>query len=91
MAQYSYSQLDNVSVDIIEDAMTLNMKTTSHEEQKSFSFETEKKEDIASLIASYSPVHSNWKRIGEAKIKQVSQLKSTVIYNYQMLLKLVQL
>lgn len=73
MAQYSYSLLENVAVDIIEDVVTLNMKTTSPEEQKSFSFETEKKEDIASLIASYSPVHSNWKRVGEAKIKQVCE------------------
>ncbi len=73
MAQYGYPQLENVAVDIIEDAVSLNMKTSGPEEQRSFSFETEKKEDIASLIASYSPVHSNWKRVGEAKTKVVSQ------------------
>lgn len=73
MAQYGYSQLENVAVDIIEDAVSLNMKTSGPEEQRSFSFETEKKEDIASLIASYSPVHSNWKRVGEVKTKLVSQ------------------
>ena len=72
MAQYTYSQLENVAVDIIEDAVSLNMKTSGPEEQRTFSFETEKKEDIASLIASYSPVHSNWKRVGEAKTKKVS-------------------
>ena len=75
MAHYTYSQLENVAVDIIEDAVTLNMKTSGPEEQRSFSFETEKKEDIANLIASYSPVHSNWKRVGEAKTKLVRQLQ----------------
>ena len=79
MAQYGYSQLENVAVDIIDDAVSLNMKTSGPEEQRSFNFETEKKEDIASLIASYSPVHSNWKRVGEAKTKLVSQLSCLLI------------
>ena len=74
MAQYTYSQLENVAVDIIEDAVCLNMRTSGPEEQRSFSFETEMKEDIANLIASYSPVHSNWKRVGEAKTKMVSDV-----------------
>ena len=72
MAEYKYSQLESVAVDIVEDAVTLNMKTTGPEEQRSFNFETDNKEDIANLIASYSPVHSNWQRVGEAKTKIVS-------------------
>ena len=72
MADYKYSQLENVAVDIVDDAVTLNMKTLSPEEQRSFLFETRQKEDIANLIASYSPIHSNWQRIGEAKTKTVS-------------------
>ncbi len=72
MAEYSYSQLESVSVDIVEEAITLKMKgMKGPEEQMIFCFETLKKEDIANLIASYSPVHSNWKRVGEARIKQV--------------------
>ena len=71
LADYSYSQLDSVSVDIVEEAITLKMKPRGPEDQKLFNFETIQKEDIANLIASYSPVHSNWQRVGEAKIKQV--------------------
>ena len=72
MAEYKYSQLENIAVEIVDDAVTLNMRTTSPEEQRSFNFETHQKEDIANLIASYSPIHSNWQRVGEAKTKNVS-------------------
>ena len=78
---YSYSQLESVGVDIVEEAITLRMKEGGPEEQTLFNFETGQKEDIANLIASYSPVHSNWQRVGEARIKQVSvlQMSSTRI------------
>ena len=71
LADYSYSQLESVGVDIVEEAVTLKMRPKGPEDQKLFNFETSQKEDIANLIASYSPVHSNWQRVGEAKIKQV--------------------
>ena len=74
LAEYDYSKLENISVDIVEDAITLNMNTSSTEEQKSFNFETNpgQKEDIANLIASYSPAHQNWKKVGETKTNVVS-------------------
>lgn len=71
MAEYKYAQLESVAVDIVDDAVTLNMRTSGPEEQRSFNFETHQKEDIANLIASYSPVHSNWQRVGEAKTKLI--------------------
>jgi len=72
MADYKYEQLENVAVDIEDQAITLNMYTNAPEEQKCFIFETKQKEDIANLIASYSPAHNNWKRVGEKKTKQVN-------------------
>lgn len=81
MAEYNYHELDNVAVDIVEDAITLNMKITeAHQKQVSFNFETKpgQKEDIANLIASYSPQHQNWQRIGEVKTNVVS---ITIIFN----------
>lgn len=74
MAEYGYSQLGSVQVNILEDVVTLLMKSTIPEEQKIFSFETNHKEDIANLVASYSPLHSNWQRVGEAKTKAVSYM-----------------
>lgn len=72
MVEYQYSQLKNVAVGMVEETVTLNMKAVGQGEQRSFTFETEKKEDIASLIASYSPAHGNWQRVGEAKTKMVN-------------------
>ena len=72
LAEYSYQELDSVGVDIVEDAITLKMKAGGREDMKLFNFETTQKEDVANLIGSYSPAHSNWQRVGEAKIKQVS-------------------
>ena len=71
MAEYPYQQLDSVAVDIVDDSLTLTMHTSSTEEQRCFNFETHQKEDMANLIASYSPAHSNWHHVGEARTKAV--------------------
>lgn len=71
MATYKYEQLESVAVDIEDQAITLNMYTSAPEEQKCFIFETSQKEDMANLIASYSPSHSNWQRVGDKKTKTV--------------------
>lgn len=74
MATYKYEQLESVAVDIEDQVITLNMYTSAPEEQKCFIFETTQKEDIAHLIASYSPAHSNWQRVGDRKTKAVRLL-----------------
>ena len=71
LVEYKYSQLESVAVGMVEETVTLKMKSTGQGEQNIFNFETDQKDDIASLIASYSPAHSNWKRVGEAKTKMV--------------------
>ena len=71
MATYKYEQLESVAVDIEDHVITLNMYTAAPEEQKCFIFETVQKEDIAHLIASYSPAHSSWQRVGDKKTKTV--------------------
>lgn len=83
MAEYEYGQLDNITVDIVEDAITLNMKAkqSEHQKQVSFNFETQPghKEDIANLIASYSPAHQNWQRVGGTKTNVVRVIQCIVI------------
>ena len=71
LADYKYTQLESVAVGMVEETVTLKMKNTAQGEQRVFNFETDQKDDIASLIASYSPAHSNWQRVGEAKTKMV--------------------
>ena len=71
LVEYKYSQLESVAVGLVEETVTLRMKNTGQGEQRIFNFETDQKDDIASLIASYSSAHSNWQRVGEAKTKMV--------------------
>lgn len=73
MAEYQYMQLKSLAVDILEDAITLEMSVPSEEAQQKFNFDTQpgQKEDIANLIASYAPAHQNWQKVGEAKTKSV--------------------
>lgn len=73
LTEYKYAQLESVAVDIVDDVITLSMVACGPEKQISFTFETDHKEDIANLIASYSPAHSNWQRVGEAKTRVVCQ------------------
>ena len=72
LADYPYKKLESVAVDTMDDVLILNMKVKAPEEQRVFEFETPQREDIANLIASYSPPHSKWSRVGETKTKTVS-------------------
>jgi myosin-7 len=85
LAVYNYSKLETVAVDILEDAITLNMKVTDAKDQKSFNFETQPglKEEIANLIISYSPHHQNWQTVGETKTTtvKVSEEERTRLWN----------
>ena len=56
---------------MVDDVITLTLLASGPEKQSGFAFETDNKEDIANLIASYSPSHSNWQRVGEAKTRVV--------------------
>jgi len=68
LAEYTYDQLKNVEVNAEFDTITLNMAgslTASH-----FMFQCPRKDDVANLIASYSPKHRNWKQVGVAAVTQ---------------------
>ena len=73
MAEYPYEQLKSLAVDLMEDAITLEISMPSDETQQKFNFGTQpgQKEDIANLIASYAPAHQNWQKVGAAKTKSV--------------------
>ncbi|KJE90233.1 myosin-X [Capsaspora owczarzaki ATCC 30864] len=71
LVAYKYEQLQNMELDSEEDQLTLTLKQVNREEQQSFIFETPHKEEIASLISSYSPVHRHWTSTSAARIKEV--------------------
>eukprot|EP00039_Didymoeca_costata_P024022 m.9005 g.9005 ORF g.9005 m.9005 type:complete len:2048 (+) comp3994_c0_seq1:287-6430(+) len=66
LAEFKYDQLRTVEVNDYEDTITLNMVPGSLGDATYYMFVTPRKDDIANLIASYSPKHRNWKQIGLA-------------------------
>ena len=81
MAEYPYEQLKSLAVDLMEDAITLEITMPLDETQQKFNFGTRsgQKEDIANLIASYAPAHQNWQKVGAAKTKSVRNLIRPII------------
>lgn len=69
MAEYEWRSLQNVEVNSWDDTITLNMIKQAAEDSAHFTFVTPRKEDIAGLIASYSPSHRNWKQVGVAPVR----------------------
>ena len=56
-------QLKNVEVNAYEDTITFNMDPKSLEDAPHYQFLCSRKEDMANMIASYSPAHRNWKQV----------------------------
>ena len=56
-------QLKNVEVNAYEDTITFNMDPKSLEDAPLYMFLCSRKEDLANIIASYSPAHRNWKQV----------------------------
>jgi hypothetical protein len=61
--QFTYAQLKNVEVNSYEDSITFNMDPKSLDDAPLYMFLCPRKEDVANLIASYSPAHRNWKQV----------------------------
>jgi len=61
---YPYAQMKNVSVNAYEETITFNMHDTASNAGANFMFLCPRKDDIANLIASYSPAHRTWKQVG---------------------------
>lgn len=74
--QFKYSEIETITIDPNDDYVTLELKNTAEVniQQRCFMFETHFKEDIGSVIASYSPNHASWlKPEYESLKKKVSQ------------------
>ncbi len=63
---YRYCDIESLTVFPTENFLSIKLVKTSTDTHKCFTFETNQKEEIASLVASYSPNHSNWMRQANA-------------------------
>ena len=62
--RYKYEQLESVAVNALEHTLTLNMKKGA--DANNFMFLCPRKDDVANMIASYSPPHRNWKQVSSS-------------------------
>ena len=71
---------------MFEDTVTLNMIETGDAPHTLYQLATNRKEDIANIIASYSPAHRSWRQVGtplahkhksteEEKIRVLEEIK----------------
>ncbi|EDQ90831.1 uncharacterized protein MONBRDRAFT_15843, partial [Monosiga brevicollis MX1] len=84
LAEYSYEQLANIEVNNFDDTITFNLEGMSEVENSHLMFYCARREDLANLIASYSPQHRNWKKVGQAAVPQqrkVTQDDKTRLHN----------
>ncbi|CAG2164873.1 unnamed protein product, partial [Oppiella nova] len=59
---FRYCDIESLTVFPTENLLSIKLIKTLADNHKSFTFETNQKEEIAALVASYSPNHSNWMR-----------------------------
>ncbi|CAG2104359.1 unnamed protein product [Medioppia subpectinata] len=59
---FRYCDIESLTVFPTENLLSIKLIKSLAENHKSFTFETNQKEEIAALVASYSPNHSNWMR-----------------------------
>lgn len=71
---FRYSEIESIVIDPNDSYMTLELYSNAQPglSQKTFVFETNHKEDIGHLIASYSPAHASWMKSESDGLKKVS-------------------
>ncbi|XP_076097464.1 myosin-VIIa-like isoform X5 [Mytilus galloprovincialis] len=74
--QFNYTEIESITIDPNDNYVTLELKNTADVncQQRCFMFETECKEDIGSLIASYSPNHASWLNPEYESLKKKSKM-----------------
>ena len=80
--EFDYTQLKNIEVNAYDETITFNMEPRTLDEPSHYMFTCTRKEDMANLIASYSPAHRNWKQVGVAAVtkrKATEDEKSRVL------------
>ncbi|XP_070180656.1 myosin-I heavy chain-like [Littorina saxatilis] len=70
---FKYYDIDSISIDPNDNYVTLELsnRTQAGCTQKTFMFETQHKEDIGHLIASYSPHHATWMKTEHDSLKKM--------------------
>lgn len=73
---FRYSDIESISLDPNDNYVTMELKNAAAKDcpQRCFMFETNHKEDLGNLIASYSPAHAAWLKPDYEGVKKVCHL-----------------
>ncbi|XP_056022495.1 myosin-I heavy chain-like isoform X9 [Ostrea edulis] len=74
MYGFMYSEIESISIDPNDNYMTVELKNEVVCQQRCFMFETNQKEDIGHLIASYSPGHASWLKPEYESLKKKTKM-----------------
>lgn len=79
---FKYSDIESINIDPNDNYITLELKNIpdNSSQQKCYMFETSQKEDVGSLIASYSPSHASWLNPEYESLKRVMYFN--IIHNF---------
>lgn len=71
---FKYSDIESIALDPNDNYVTMELKNAAAKDcpQRCFMFETNHKEDLGNLIASYSPAHAAWLKPDYEGVKKVS-------------------
>ena len=80
--QFKYPDIETITIDPNDNYITLELKSSQEIrcQQRCFMFETNQKEDIGNLIASYSPSHASWLKPEYESLKRVSTLYNSLSF-----------
>ncbi|XP_078315383.1 unconventional myosin heavy chain 6-like isoform X7 [Crassostrea virginica] len=74
MHAFMYSEIESITMDPNDNYMTVELKNEVVCQQRCFMFETNQKEDIGHLIASYSPNHASWLKPEYESLKKKNKM-----------------
>ncbi|XP_062572386.1 myosin-I heavy chain-like isoform X2 [Saccostrea cucullata] len=74
MHGFMYSEIESITMDPNDNYMTVELKNEVICQQRCFMFETNQKEDIGHLIASYSPGHASWLKPEYESLKKKNKM-----------------
>ena len=81
---FKYGEIESIALDPNDNYVTMELKNDVAKDcpQRCFMFETNHKEDLGNLIASYSPVHSIWLKPDYEGVKKVIVCCFVSLYKY---------
>ncbi|ESO93643.1 hypothetical protein LOTGIDRAFT_119149, partial [Lottia gigantea] len=86
---FKYSQIESIYIDPNDNYITLELQDKIETDcpQRTFMFETNHKEDVGHLVASYSPHHASWMKADYESLKKIKMSDEEKLKLYEELVR----